>query len=55
MSPIFGVGVTLTGVANLMGGTALRAYALFAFFAGLNRKFDDQAEQIERTELRRAA
>jgi hypothetical protein len=47
------VGVTLTGVA--VGGTALLAYGLFAFFAGLNRKFDDQAEQIERSELRRVA
>jgi hypothetical protein len=47
------VGVTLTGIA--LGGTALLAYALFAFFAGLNRKFDDQAEQIERSELRRVA
>jgi hypothetical protein len=47
------VGVTLTGAA--LGGTALLAYGLFAFFAGLNRKFNDQAEQIERSELRRVA
>jgi len=47
------VGVTLTGVA--LGGTALLVYALFAFFMGLHRKFDDQAEQIERTELRKVA
>ncbi len=47
------VGVTLTGLA--LGGTALLAYALFGFFAGLHRKLDDQAEQIEKTELRRVA
>jgi hypothetical protein len=47
------VGVTLTGVA--LGGTALMAHALWSFFAGLHRKFDDQAEQIERAELRRVA
>ncbi len=47
------VGVTLTGVA--LAGTALLLYALYAFFVGLFRKFDDQAEQIEKTELRRVA
>ena len=47
------VGVTLTGVA--LGGTALLLYALYSFFAGLFRKFDDQAEQIEKGELRRVA
>ncbi len=47
------VGVTLTGVA--LGGAALLLYALYAFFVGLFRKFDDQAEQIEKTELRRVA
>jgi hypothetical protein len=47
------VGVTLTGVA--LAGTALLAYAVFGFFAGLNRKFNDQAEQIEKSELRRVA
>ncbi|HET9092976.1 MAG TPA: hypothetical protein VFN50_11235 [Acidimicrobiales bacterium] len=47
------VGVTLTGLA--IGGTALFVHALLGFFAGLNRKFDDQAEQMEKTELRRVA
>jgi hypothetical protein len=47
------VGVTLTGLA--IGGTALFVYSLYAFFVGLFRKFDDQAEQIEKTELRRVA
>ena len=47
------VGVTLTGVA--LGGAGLLLYALYAFFVGLFRKFDDQAEQIEKTELRRVA
>ncbi|HLI15290.1 MAG TPA: hypothetical protein VKV23_04465 [Acidimicrobiales bacterium] len=47
------VGVTLTGVA--LGGAALLAYSLLGFFFGLHRKFDDQAEQLERTELRRVA
>jgi hypothetical protein len=45
------VGVTLTGVA--IGGTAVLLYALWGFFAGLYRKFDDEAEQIERRELSR--
>ncbi len=45
--------MTLTGVA--LGGAALLLYALYAFFVGLFRKFDDQAEQIEKTELRRVA
>ena len=47
------VGVTLTGVA--LGGAALLLHALLGFFVGLYRKFDDQAEQIERTELRKVA
>jgi hypothetical protein len=45
------VGVTLTGVA--LGGTAVLLYALAGFFAGLWRKFDDEAERIERAELTR--
>jgi hypothetical protein len=44
------VGVTLTGVA--IGGGALLLYGIFGFFAGLHRKLDDQAEQLENTELR---
>ncbi len=47
------VGVTLTGIA--IGGTALFAHAILGFFAGLHRKLDDQAEQLERGELRRVA
>ena len=47
------VGVTLTGVA--LGGVALLAHAVLGFFSGLYRKFNDEAEQIERTELRRVA
>jgi hypothetical protein len=43
------VGVTLTGIA--LGGTAVLLYALVGFFAGLFRKFDDEAEQIERRQL----
>ncbi len=45
------VGVTLTGVA--LGGTAVLFYAVAGFFAGLYRKFDDEAEQIERQQLSR--
>jgi hypothetical protein len=47
------VGVTLTGLA--LGGVALVMHAVLGFFAGLHRKFDDQAETIERSELRRVA
>ncbi len=47
------VGVTLTGVA--LAGTALLVHAILGFFAGLHRKFDDQAEALERQELRRVA
>lgn len=49
------VGVTITGLA--LGGSALLLHAVLGFFAGLHRKFDDQAEQLERseTELRRIA
>lgn len=47
------VGVTLTGLA--IGGTALMAHALVGFFTGLRRKNEDEAEKIERTELRRIA
>ena len=47
------VGITLTGLA--IGGVALLTSAIIGFFIGLFRKFDDQAEQIERTDLRRVA
>ncbi|HEY3943551.1 MAG TPA: hypothetical protein VGL60_13880 [Acidimicrobiales bacterium] len=46
-------GVTLTGVA--MGGAALFLYGIFGFFAGMHRKLDDQAEQLENTELRQVS
>lgn len=42
-------GVTLTGLA--LGGTALFTHAILNFFAGLHRKSDDQAEEIEQEEL----
>lgn len=45
------VGVTLTGIA--LGGAALLLHSLLGFFAGLFRKFDDQAEQIEHEEMDR--
>lgn len=47
------VGVTITGLA--IGGAALLSAAILGFFIGLFRKFDDQADQIERTDLRRIA
>lgn len=47
------VGVTLTGVA--LAGTALLVQSILGLFAGLHRKFDDQAEALERQELRRVA
>jgi len=47
------VGVTVTGVA--LGGAAVLSYAIFGLFAGLHRKLDDEAEQIEKTDLRRVA
>lgn len=47
------VGVTLTGFA--MGGGATFLHAITEFFAGLHRKFHDQAEVMEKHELRRAA
>jgi hypothetical protein len=47
------VGTTLTGVA--LGGAATFLHAVTAFFAGLHRKFDDQAEVLEHHELRKAA
>lgn len=49
------VGVTLTGLA--LGGVALVGHAVTGFLAGLHRKLDDQAEEIERAskDLRRVA
>jgi hypothetical protein len=36
---------------DAIGGTALILFALFGFFAGLHRKFDDQAKQIEHQQV----
>jgi hypothetical protein len=47
------VGVTLTGLA--IGGTALLSSAVLGFFVGLYRKFDDEADQLEHSDLRRIA
>ena len=47
------VGVTITGLA--IGGTALVVHAFSGFLFGLHRKLDDQAEEIERTHLRKVA
>ncbi len=47
------IGVTLTGFA--LGGLALLADAVIGFFAGLHRMYEDRAEHIERTELKRIA
>jgi len=47
------VGVSLTGLA--LGGFALVLYAVYGFFAGLIRKIEDQATQIENAEVRRVA
>jgi hypothetical protein len=47
------VGVTITGLA--LAGTALALHAAVGSVSGLHRKLEDEAEQIERTELRRVA
>ncbi|MCU1493276.1 MAG: hypothetical protein JWO62_1040 [Acidimicrobiaceae bacterium] len=47
------VGVTLTGIA--LAGTALVLHAAAGTMSSLYRKLEDEAEQIERTELRRVA
>lgn len=47
------VGVTLTGLA--LGGTALLFWSVAAFFTGHYRKAEDEAERIERTELRKVS
>ena len=47
------VGITMTGVA--LAGTALLFHSVFGFFAGLYRKFEDQAQVIEHAELHRVA
>lgn len=47
------VGVTITGLT--LGGFAILLYSIYGFFAGLNRKIEDQATQIENSELKRVA
>jgi uncharacterized membrane protein (DUF441 family) len=47
------VGTTLSGLA--LGGTSLLLEAIYGFFAGLHRKFEDQADAMEHTELKRIA
>lgn len=47
------VGVTITGLA--LGGFSIFLYAIYGFFAGLHRKFEDQAMQMENSELKRVA
>jgi hypothetical protein len=47
------IGVTLTGLA--IAGLAMAWRAIGTFVAGLERKFRDEAEVLEQTELRRVA
>ena len=47
------VGETMTGVA--LGGSAVFLHALTGFFSSLHRKFADQAEVMERGQLRSVA
>jgi hypothetical protein len=47
------VGVTVTGLA--LAGTSLAVHGIVGAIASLHRKLDDEAEQIERTDLRRVA
>jgi hypothetical protein len=47
------VGTTLTGVA--LAGTAMLLHALIGFFTGLDVKFHDEAEVMERHELKKVA
>jgi hypothetical protein len=47
------VGVTITGLA--LAGSALALHAGIGSISSLHRKLDDEAEQIERSELRRVA
>lgn len=47
------IGVTLTGLA--LGGVASFWHELLGLLTGLHRKYEDEAEVIEHTELRRAA
>jgi hypothetical protein len=47
------VGVLLTGLA--VGGVAYLFHEVLGLFMGMHRRYDDQAEVIERTKIRRAA
>jgi hypothetical protein len=47
------LGEALTGAA--LGGTAVALRSIVGFFLSLHRKFEDQAEVVERQELRRVA
>lgn len=47
------LGEALTGVA--LGGSAMALRSMVGFFTGLFRKFNDQADAMERQELRRVA
>jgi LytS/YehU family sensor histidine kinase len=47
------IGVTVTGLA--LGGIAFFFDAIVGFFAGLHRKIEEQAVQLERSDLKRVA
>lgn len=47
------VGVTVTGLA--LAGSALVLHSIIGSVASLHRKLEDEAEQIEQTQLRRVA
>ncbi len=47
------IGVTFTGLA--LGGIGYFFHEVLGLFAGLHRKFDDEATVIERGDMRRAA
>ena len=47
------IGITLTGLA--LGGVAYFFHEVLGFFTGLHRKYEDEAEVIEHTKMRRVA
>ncbi len=47
------IGVTITGLA--LGGIAFFFDAVIGLFAGLDRKIEDQATQLEHSDLKRVA
>ena len=47
------VGITLSGMA--LAGTALLLHTVLGFFSGLDRKLHDQAEVMEKHELKKVA